>query len=147
MAEIDCTLVLNIIIVLVLVWIAYKTLYRGSWDNERERRHKHHHHHQHNQQQYQDDRIVLYFGRPTCPHCRRFDPTWEEFQGVTQGIIRTQKINCDDPQNREVCEWARDELGLKGVPFVVMIDADRRRKAVFRGERTVQGLLEFAQQP
>lgn len=141
MVELDCTLVLNIIIVLILIWVAYKTLYRDSWNEHSSRGRRHHRH------QLSDDRMVLYFGRPTCPHCRRFDPTWEEFQYVTSGAINTLKVNCDDPQAREMCKWARDELGLNGVPFVVMIDAERRRKAVFRGERTLEGLLEFAQQP
>lgn len=151
MAEIDCTLVLNILIVILLIWVAYKVVYKGRNDRDDSCTHKgshrghHHHKHRESRNTYPTDRIVLYFSRTTCGHCKRFNPTWDEFEQIAQGQIRTQKIICDDSSNRELCEWARDNLELNGVPHVVMIDPDTHQKIVFRGPRTVDALVQFVQ--
>ncbi len=119
------TIVLNIIIVLLLVWVAYKTskkMRKGQ------------------------DKTIVYFYRPGCPYCDAFTPEWDAFEEIAMNEyadLAVRRVNCLDPNQAWLCQWARDECGMRGVPHVVLIDNTTEEKAIFRGKRTVDGLLDF----
>lgn len=90
---------------------------------------------------------VLYFYRPGCPHCDNFSPTWDSFvekakaDSSLNSKFEFRKINCMDPQLGSLCIKER-EFGMRGVPHVVLIDGNGKRK-VFNDSRTVDKLLSF----
>jgi hypothetical protein len=90
---------------------------------------------------------LLYFSRPGCPHCERFDPIWDnavkKIKKDTTINISTKKINCKDPVNAAICTKESKDHGMKGVPHVVRINANGSR-SIFTNERTVENLLTFS---
>jgi glutaredoxin len=90
---------------------------------------------------------LLYFSRPGCPHCERFDSTWnnavEKIKKDASINVSTKKINCKDPANAAMCAKESKDHGMKGVPHVVRINTNGSR-TIFTNERTVENLLAFA---
>ena len=94
---------------------------------------------------------IMYFHRPGCPHCVKFNPIWNEF--VTKANLdpnlknnfQFRKIDCTDSNLSALCVKERD-YGLKGVPHIVWIKSDGSR-LVFRDGRSVDNLLTFVYGP
>lgn len=83
---------------------------------------------------------LFYFSRPTCGHCLKFNPIWDEFTKVVKQNIQLHKINCDDPTQSFICQEAA-KYGMKGVPSVMLVDGEKR--VFFNDARTVSNLLKF----
>lgn len=83
---------------------------------------------------------LFYFYRPTCGHCTKFSPVWDEFTRNVKQNIQLHKVNCDDPSQSFICKEAA-KYGMRGVPSIMLVDGEKR--TFFNMERTVANLLKF----
>lgn len=90
---------------------------------------------------------ILYFMRPGCGYCDKFNPIWDEFTKTLNADVKLKyrftprKIDCSDAKLSALCVKER-EYGMRGVPHVVRIMTDGNRE-VFKDARTVDKLMEF----
>ena len=78
---------------------------------------------------------MVYIYSTKCGWCDRFNPTWADFTEKYKGPIKLVKIESQEP--------AAKNYAVTGYP-TVMIVKDGVQQAVFKDERTVEKLIEFA---
>ena len=86
-----------------------------------------------------ETKSLEYFYMPSCPHCKDFDPVWEDVCSTvsTEKVaLRTQKHNLMED----------DELGRKynvnAAPTILLISGDNQVKE-YKGPRDVKSIMSF----
>jgi hypothetical protein len=90
---------------------------------------------------------VLYFSRPGCGYCTKFNPTWDQFENLVKlngdlnKRFQLRKIDCTDPKTSALCVKER-EYGMQGVPHIVRVLTNGEH-IKFSADRTVENLMKF----
>ena len=91
------------------------------------------------------EKELVYFYMPSCGHCKKFTPTWIEFESQNTSPIKTRKINSETTNEEE--QTLLKKMQIKGFPTVMLIDVKTQEKIVtYEGDRTIEGLTNFCQQ-
>ena len=92
-----------------------------------------------------NEKELVYFYMPGCGHCKRFSPTWTDFETQNNTSIKTRKINSEKTNEEE--QLLLKKMQIKGFPTVMLIDVKTQEKIVtYEGDRTVEGLTNFCEQ-
>lgn len=83
-------------------------------------------------------KLTLYYTN-WCGYSLRFLPIWEEFVSKTKTGIQTEKIDCE--QQNEKCS----NFDISGFPSVILHKPNGER-VKFAGSRTVEGLENFVKE-
>ena len=54
-----------------------------------------------------------------CPHCKKFDSSWEDFKTKNTTSITTREVDSKDPE----CE----NNGVQGFPTILLTDANKNK--------------------
>lgn len=81
---------------------------------------------------------VVFFFADWCGHCKRFQPTWNQFKnGMENKPIDVVEVSADNAA-------ATQHYNVSGYPTVISVDSHGNKKSEFKGERTVSNLNSFA---
>jgi len=81
----------------------------------------------------EDSDKVIYFHSDSCGHCKKFTPEWTKFANNT-------KVNHKMVEAKEIDGAGYGGLGVEAFPTVLLVGANKQKKAEFSGERTKAGL-------
>lgn len=88
---------------------------------------------------------IMLFYMETCPHCRDFEPIWDQFETYAQGndmLTRTLCITRVPAEEREKCR----KYKVAGFPTVILVNNKTQDKKEFKGARTFEALKGFVAQ-
>ena len=85
-----------------------------------------------------DTKTIAYYHSPTCPYCRKFQPTYDKLQKNITNIVFT-KVNVN--KYEEYYSDLFNELKLRGVPSLVKFH--RGKKEVYSGNRTYEDIYNW----
>jgi thiol-disulfide isomerase/thioredoxin len=80
---------------------------------------------------------MCYFYMDGCGHCKKFNPTWDQFVSSYNGNLKLRKVE------RSNAESEIKKYEINGFPSILLLDGNGNKKE-FTGERTVQNLEAFA---
>lgn len=84
---------------------------------------------------------VVYFHMDGCGHCRRFDPTWRQFETENGSSLKKKGIHLESHDAKD--EYT-SEMEVMGFPAVIFVDGEGKKVDTFQGTRTVAELVRFA---
>jgi thioredoxin-related protein len=88
---------------------------------------------------------IMFFHMDTCPHCKDFEPAWNQFESYAQTndmLSRTlcaTRVSADD---RDTCR----KFKIQGFPTVFLVNNKSGDKTEFKGARTLDALKNFVLQ-
>jgi glutaredoxin len=83
---------------------------------------------------------VIWFHRPSCPHCVNMQGEWNKF--VKQANSELRGIEVKDVNIEKDPETA-NKFQITSVPFIIKIKSCGKQM-VYTGDRTAKSLMEFA---
>lgn len=83
---------------------------------------------------------VEFFYMPKCPHCENFKPEWDKFVKASADQVSTELIDIKTPEGGAKAKAAN----VSSFPHVQKGLPDGSVE-VFKGSRTLEGLMKFAQ--
>jgi len=90
--------------------------------------------------------FFVYIGRPTCPHCRDFEPTLREtlrYLGQELRYFQTDLASTLNDQSEMTVSEILNALGVRGVPATVFIVNGEVVDELATSDRTQEGIAEF----
>lgn len=81
-------------------------------------------------------KTVYYFSNPSCPHCKNFDPIWDELVKKNPGLDM-QKLNSNDPSKAHLFT----AHNVRTAPTIVVVTP--KGSKVFKEQRTIENLQKF----
>lgn len=78
---------------------------------------------------------VYYFSAQGCPHCKAFDPIWDEVAKHTK--TKMIKVDANSPNSADLAM----KYGVTTAPTVVLVSPTKTIR--FTGDRTVENLRNF----
>ncbi len=88
---------------------------------------------------------IMFFYMETCPHCRDFEPIWNQFESYAQSndmLSRTLCVTRVSADDRDTCR----KFKIQGFPTVYLVDNKSNDKTEFKGARTLDALKNFVLQ-
>lgn len=88
---------------------------------------------------------IMFFYMETCPHCRDFEPVWNQFESYAQSndmLSRTLCVTRVSAEDRDTCR----KFKIQGFPTVFLVDNKSNDKTEFKGARTLDALKSFVLQ-
>jgi thioredoxin-related protein len=88
---------------------------------------------------------IMFFYMETCPHCRDFEPIWNQFESYAQSndmLARTLCVTRVSADDRDTCR----KFKIQGFPTVFLVDNKSHDKTEFKGARTLDALKTFVLQ-
>lgn len=88
---------------------------------------------------------IMFFYMETCPHCRDFEPVWNQFESYAQSndmLSRTLCVTRVSAEDRETCR----KFKIQGFPTVYLVNNKSHDKTEFKGARTLDALKNFVLQ-
>lgn len=79
--------------------------------------------------------VVYYFSAQGCPHCKNFDPIWDEVAKNTK--VKMIKVDANDPNSSGLAMT----YGVTTAPTVILVSPTKTVR--FTGARTVENLRDF----
>lgn len=79
---------------------------------------------------------IIYFYRPGCPHCQRFNDQWDRFSELVPNDINVLKVNT------ELQPRLAQQFGVTSVPYIVKETS--KGVDVYRGQRRPEALIQWA---
>ncbi|KAJ1547828.1 hypothetical protein HK096_010773 [Nowakowskiella sp. JEL0078] len=85
-----------------------------------------------------DEFHTLMFHSPTCIHCQRLSPVWEELGPILKNKVNVGKVDCST--EKKLAKY----FGIRGYPTLKLIVSDKGFGIDYRGSRTLDALQNFA---
>ena len=86
---------------------------------------------------------IVFFAADWCGHCKKFKPTWQQFKQKMNGkTVNGKEIVVTEVSSEDVEKVKNYEVS--GYPTVKAINSNGEEIKEFEGERTVSGLVQFA---
>lgn len=88
---------------------------------------------------------IMLFYMETCPHCKDFEPIWDQFESYAQGndmLSRSLCITRVPAEEREKCR----KYKVSGFPTVILVNNKTQDKKEFKDARTLAALKTFVAQ-
>lgn len=88
---------------------------------------------------------VLYFSKEGCPHCRGFDPVWEQLKQGFKDTIFDVHVAASDPETFKKSDVYKlfNEFGVTGCPTIVHYNMQTQKPTTFSGGRNLKALTDF----
>lgn len=80
---------------------------------------------------------IVYIYSENCGWCDRFNPVWQDFSERYKGSLRIVKVESKQPEARK--------YKVTGYPTVMVVKGGDET-SLFKGDRTVENLMKFAQE-
>jgi len=87
-----------------------------------------------------DKKVLTYFHMSTCPHCVKFNPTWDQFVTGNKTGLATAKVEAGEMTDKHKA------LGVNGFPTIMLLNGDGTKAVDYNGPREVVGLTTFAEE-
>jgi thioredoxin-related protein len=88
---------------------------------------------------------IMFFYMETCPHCRDFEPIWNQFESYAQSndmLARTLCVTRVSADDRDTCR----KFKVQGFPTVYLVNNKSSDKTEYKGARTLDALKNFVLQ-
>lgn len=88
---------------------------------------------------------LIFFSMATCPHCRDFEPVWNQFESYAQSnevLSNKMCVTRVSAENREMCR----KFNVQGFPTIMLVDNRTRKTTEFKSARTLESLKSFVLQ-
>jgi thioredoxin-related protein len=85
---------------------------------------------------------IMFFSMDTCPHCKDFEPTWEQFEAYAQSndmLSRSLCVTRVSADDRNTCK----KYKIQGFPTIFIVNNTTKAKTEFKGSRTLDSLKKF----
>lgn len=89
------------------------------------------------QEEFDNPSKMTYYYMEKCKYCKEFNPVWDDFVKKYKGKLVLKKISNTDAGND------LDKYDIQSFPTVVLSN-DKGEFKKFEGDRTVDGLMKFA---
>jgi thiol-disulfide isomerase/thioredoxin len=89
------------------------------------------------QEEFDNPSKMTYYYMEKCKYCKEFNPVWDDFVKKYKGNLVLKKISNTDAGND------LDKYDIQSFPTVVLSN-DKGEFKKFEGDRTVDGLMKFA---
>jgi len=90
--------------------------------------------------------VFVKFYSPTCGHCKKLAPTWEELATKYLDVkgVKIAKVNCKAANdfNADLCK----DQGVTGYPSLFLYKDGRRKREKYKGERTLESLDSYVKE-
>ena len=85
---------------------------------------------------------IMFFSMETCPHCKDFEPTWEQFEAYAQSndmLSHSLCVTRVSAEDRSTCK----EYKIQGFPTIFIVNNKTKAKTEFKASRTLDSLKKF----
>jgi len=79
----------------------------------------------------------IMFHSPSCGHCKKFKPTWKDFNVKHNDTVNVGMIDCKGDTTAELCK----KMSVRGYPTLLFFEGDMQYS--FKGDRSLEKLGEF----
>ena len=118
--------VIKIIMIAILIIIVACVFYKLSVNNN-------------NKETYGPMKQILYFSSKHCPHCKKFQTTWDKFYDTYKHNTFIKLKEIDGATNRDIVK----QYNIKGYPSIIAVDENGKKFYNFAAPRTMKNLIAF----
>ncbi|MGT2833046.1 thioredoxin fold domain-containing protein [Streptococcus halotolerans] len=86
------------------------------------------------------EKVILFVGRPTCPYCQRFEPKLTNV--VKANNLNVHYLHSEDSSQMESIQALRDKYGIKTVPGLLVAEKGQVR-VVCDSSLSEEDILDF----